>query len=343
MSANHSLEYTAADPVDSQTAWQGIAATIALIVSAAAVGFSLYAGHGEYSGSAMLLVTIGIVGSFLSVLWSKRGAPAGIASQWIRAVLFLAVAMQFVIIIRWWPVNEDSTESPWEGHTTILYYCLNGIAVLMMLCSLIRLRLIQKIWFPVLLLIHLTLGLCVIHAAPTPHIDVWFFEQGAAKTLLAGHNPYDHRQVKYVDINDRSAGSKSVYGKQLEEPNGKLLFGFPYPPVSLICSTIAQLLGKDTRYAQAFAMTLAGLLIGFSRPGHLAKYAAVLLMFTPITWYLLSCAWTEPIVVMFLAATIFCACRGMRKNAADRAGIIPCQQAICTAGHPADVYAGAWF
>ena len=89
-------------------------------------------------------------------------------------------------------------------------------------------------------------------------------------------------------------------------------FGFPYMPLSLYCSTIGVRLGEDTRFAQAAALTLAGLLIGYSRPCRLPKFAAAVLMFTPTEWFVLGRAWTEPFVVLFLAAAIFCAGRKLR-------------------------------
>jgi hypothetical protein len=94
--------------------------------------------------------------------------------------------------------------------------------------------------------------------------------------------------------------------------DGRLQFGFPYLPVSLFCSIPGYFCGQDTRYGQAIALTLAGLLIGYCRPGQFSKLAAVLLLFTPTAWFVISRAWTEPFVVMLLAATVFCACRKLR-------------------------------
>jgi hypothetical protein len=94
--------------------------------------------------------------------------------------------------------------------------------------------------------------------------------------------------------------------------NDQLQFGFPYPPVSLLLATIGYAIAHDHRYAQACAMALAGLLIGYSRPGIVARLAAALLLFTPRMFFILGRAWTEPFTVMLLAGTVFLACRHSR-------------------------------
>ena len=41
-----------------------------------------------------------------------------------------------------------------------------------------------------LLAIHFALGLWLIHASPSPAIDVYFFQRDGINELLAGRNPY---------------------------------------------------------------------------------------------------------------------------------------------------------
>src|SRR6185295_8463076 len=92
---------------------------------------------------------------------------------------------------------------------------------------------------------------------------------------------------------------------------GRLQFGYPYPPLTLLLTTVAHLLG-DFRYAQLAAMTLAGGLLAFARPGRNALAAAALLLFTPRGFFVLEAGWTEPFAVLFLAATVFALCRAPR-------------------------------
>jgi hypothetical protein len=157
---------------------------------------------------------------------------------------------------------------------------------------------------------HLLLGAWMIRSSPRPHIDVFIFQQGGAQALLHGDNPY---AVRYPDIyRDTRQGDRPVYGPGLSG-DGKLAFGFPYPPLSLLLSTAGYVALGDHRYAQLIAMTLAGALIAYSRPGRgvsrVALLAAAGLLFTPRVFFVLGRGWTEPFVVLGLAGVVFVARR----------------------------------
>jgi hypothetical protein len=168
-------------------------------------------------------------------------------------------------------------------------------------------RLMRNVCLPLLLAVHGVLGVWMIRSSPQPHIDVFVFQQDASRALLEGRNPY---RIGFADIYHGTDQEKdrSVYGQGLSE-DGKLRFGFPYPPLSLYFAAAGYAIMGDHRYAQLVAFTLAGALIAFSRPGRVAALAAVLLLFTPRAFFIVGRAWTEPFVVVTLAATIFCACR----------------------------------
>jgi len=165
---------------------------------------------------------------------------------------------------------------------------------------------LARVWFPLLLATHLFLGAWMVRGSAEPHIDVWVFQQDAAAELLNGHNPY---AMTFPDIYHSSLpGKQDVYGKGLVKDD-RVQFGFPYPPVSLFMATIGYALTHDHRYAQAAALVLAALLMGYSREGILPKLAAALLLFTPRVFFVLGRGWTEPFTVLFMAATVFLACR----------------------------------
>jgi hypothetical protein len=311
MTAIQTLSPTWLGTTDDVRGRRGLIADVALLVAATAVGFASFVGNGGYSPGAILLITVAIPAAVASVLWSKRQAVGRRSSAWMEGWLVVAIALQFAAIASWWPVYGGSVAA--ARRAAVPFYGLTAVAVLCAAGGALRLRLVERAWFPLLLVAHLLLGFTVVRAVPSPGIDVWYFEQGAADTLLSGRNPYDFRETRYLDLTDRPRGSPPVvYGKELEDANGRLLFGFPYPPASLFCTTAARWIAGDSRYAQAVALTVAGLLVGYCRPGRGPKLAAVLLLFTPMTWCLLSLGWTEPFVVLALAATVFCACRRIR-------------------------------
>jgi hypothetical protein len=152
-----------------------------------------------------------------------------------------------------------------------------------------------------LLLVHAALGLWTLRAAPQPGVDVCLFQRESADALLQGRNPYA------ITFADPYADSSRFYGPGVSV-NGRLQFGYPYPPLALLLTAPAQWLG-DFRSAQLLAMTFAGALIALARPGRLAFMAAALLLFTPRGFFVLEAGWTEPFAVLLLAMTVFALCR----------------------------------
>jgi hypothetical protein len=150
------------------------------------------------------------------------------------------------------------------------------------------------------LAIHFALGLWMIHTSPNPSIDVYVFQRDGINELFAGRNPY---AMTYPDI----YGNTTFYGEGLSV-NGRLTFGFPYPPLSLFLAIPGHLFG-DHRYSQLGAMTASGALMAFARPGRLGALAAALFLFTPRGLFVLEQGWTEPFLVFLLSATVFAACR----------------------------------
>lgn len=151
---------------------------------------------------------------------------------------------------------------------------------------------------------HAALGVWVMHRSPDPAIDVHLFQKYAVAALRHGENPYS---LTFPDIYNNSG----FYGEGLSV-NGRLQFGFPYFPLSLLAAVPGQLLGQDPRYSQLTAIELAALLMAFARPGGLGVMAAALYLTTPRTFFVLEQSWTEPFVVLGLAAVVFAACRRSR-------------------------------
>jgi len=157
-------------------------------------------------------------------------------------------------------------------------------------------------WLMLALLgVHFSLGAWLLRTSPTPWIDVFVFETQGVEAFLQGRNPY---AITFPNI----YGDGGFYGEGLVE-NGRLLFGFPYPPLSLYLSTLGKVLGGDPRFARLVAITLAAGLMAYARGGRLGAGAAALLLLTPRGLFVLEQSWTEPFLVLLLAATVFCACR----------------------------------
>ena len=155
-------------------------------------------------------------------------------------------------------------------------------------------------------MIHLALGVWTIRlqAAPSPPIDVFVFQHDAVAALLAGVDPYA--------ITFANPYRTAVYYGPGLVVDGRLMFGFPYPPLSLVLSTLGQWVGGDVRYAQLGATTLAAVFLATMRRGPVGALAAGLYLFTPRALFVLQQSWTEPFVVLFLVATVWCGVRHPR-------------------------------
>lgn len=160
---------------------------------------------------------------------------------------------------------------------------------------------LRKYGVPILIGVYLLLGLWILKHAPSPHIDVLVFQVQGADELLSGRNPF---AMTFPNI----YGHTRWYGEGLAE-DGRLLFGFPYPPLSLVFSTLGRVLASDPRSAQLVATALAAALMAATRGGRLGAGAAALYLLTPRGFFVLEQSWTEPFLVLLLSATVFCAVR----------------------------------
>ncbi|WP_157775535.1 hypothetical protein [Melittangium boletus] len=159
----------------------------------------------------------------------------------------------------------------------------------------------RRVGVPVLLGLYLLLGVWILQRSTSPNIDVFVFQVQGSDMLLRGGNPY---AMTFPNI----YGHSLWYGEGLVK-NGRLLFGFPYPPLSLLFSTLSRAVMGDPRYAQLVAMTLAAGFMAWTRGGRLGAGAAALYLLTPRGFFVLDQSWTEPFLVALLSASVFCACR----------------------------------
>lgn len=155
----------------------------------------------------------------------------------------------------------------------------------------------RTLWFPLLLLTYAAIGVWLILESPRPHIDVMTVFRAALNALRRLHSPYS---ITFRNIYPND----SLYGEGLVV-NGRVQFGFPYPPLSLLMALPAQALGLDVRYAELAALVVGAAWIGYSARGRIAPLAAGLLLFTPRTLFVLEQAWTESLAVCWLGLTMF--------------------------------------
>ena len=157
-----------------------------------------------------------------------------------------------------------------------------------------------RLRLPALVVAHAALGVWLLQHTADPAIDVYTFHVEAFRALGHGINPYAITMPNiYSDT--------QFYGPDVVR-DGRLTFGFVYPPLSLLLAGVGHVLAGDYRYANVAAIGASALLIGTCRPG--AVLPAALFLFTPRTLLVIKEGWTEPYVVLCFAAVVWCACRG---------------------------------
>ena len=180
---------------------------------------------------------------------------------------------------------------------------LAGLALATALTLLIAFdsRRARRAWFPALLLTYAALGLWLIDASPRPRIDVMTVFREALAALGRLESPYS---ITFPNIYDDEA----LYGAGLVV-NGRVQFGFPYPPLSLMMGAPALALGGDVRFMELAALLAGAAAIGHCARGRIAPLAAAGLLFTPRTFFVLEQAWTESLVICWAGLVVLAGSR----------------------------------
>ena len=151
--------------------------------------------------------------------------------------------------------------------------------------------------FLVMVAMYLAVGVAILRYQH-PIIDVLLFETDSVHALLHGQNPYG-RAVTHIDL---SSPGRVIYGPGVST-RGRVHVGFPYPPLTLFGALPGYIVG-DVRYSCLATVVLSALLIFSLAPDLKGFVVALLLLLAPETHFVLKMGWTEPLVLLTLAATI---------------------------------------
>lgn len=163
-----------------------------------------------------------------------------------------------------------------------------------------------------MLAIFFALGAWMIHASPSPRIDVWPIHQQAAQALISGRSPY---APGVIEANDTS------------HP-GIIVRSYGYPPMNAVLTAVAYAATGETRWAALVAIVLAGYLLWLTarrgrRPGE--PWPDLLLacfLFHPRGLFVVEQAWGDPLALPFLAGFALAAASGRRRLAAVLLGLL---------------------
>lgn len=157
----------------------------------------------------------------------------------------------------------------------------------------------------VLLALHGFIAWQVIRTG-TPRIDCFIWQRDASATLLQGRDPYGISHANIYDADE----TRRYYGPGMVV-NGRVQFGMQYPPLTFLSLLPGDLLG-DVRYGYVAAILLSTLFVFGLFPDARGVTLGAVILLAPTTYYVERECWTEPLVWMLLAATVYAAVKKPR-------------------------------
>jgi len=130
-------------------------------------------------------------------------------------------------------------------------------------------------------------------------IDVLLFQEVSTGRLLDGIDPYGGVYEHHYS----PEAVAQFYGPGVADDT-TLYFGFPYPPISLLLVVPAALLGQ-VKLAHLAAVLIAGVAMWVVAEGDpRRRLGAIAFLTSPLPWFIVSQAWTEPFLVALLALLV---------------------------------------
>jgi hypothetical protein len=272
--------------------------TVGCLLTAVTLGWALQRSNGTLDAVALNRLTATLVFAAVAVLAPRVARSERPLALALPPFLVLALGFQFAQFLLKAPAGFLQLDE--EGMTT--FHQLLALAAVTAGACVGERSWLRHVFLAVLLWSHLKLGSWVLAHTQDPFIDVHVFQRDSLAALLNGRNPYA------IDFPNLYGDGTPFYGPGLTA-GGRVLFGYIYPPINLLLALPGHVLAGDHRYSHLVAMTLTGALLAYARPGILGNVCAAIYLFTPRSFYVLERGWTEPFVVLLLAATVFCACQ----------------------------------
>lgn len=270
-------------------------------MSAITLGTALQISSGSLNLHALFWVAVSLIVMMGVAVVRRPGMALIFGGSLPSAIAAAGVLLQLAQLYGTSPANDLRTD---ERFTSLFNLGLAGVAAIAVALLSGRSRSITSWLVAALLTLHVAAGVAVIQRSPRSIIDVEIFHRQSIAALRSGTNPYS---ITFPNI----YGHAGYYGENVSV-NGRLQFGFPYPPATLLLSMPGTIIARDHRYATLAAMELAALLMLLMQPRGSGALAAALYLTSPRIFFVLQQSWTEPFVVLGLSAVTFAASRRRR-------------------------------
>ena len=275
------------------------------------VGIAIMRAHFEhFSGAALIVVTVAaaVAGVALLARWPVDSTKSDRLILPLLIVALIAAFSQLPMLDLIWRNWRVAKDAPFYFVSVSLWVIL-VVAILV-----VPGRRLRTLLFAVLLLSHAAVGWWFLSNKPGDACDVYIIQKLGVEALLHGTNPF---AITFPDIYGPNAHFYPpgiVLEHVVQMPGGPgiardVQCGYFYLPMSLLLAIPGYLLG-DVRYSNLIALEIAGALIAFARPSRVSFLCAIVVVFCPGIFLMLSNAWIEPQMLMLLALAVFLAVRG---------------------------------
>jgi hypothetical protein len=253
-----------------------------MVVAAVLLSAAVWLNNGLYDRVA-IAVLLGAMVCFVHGLLLRQEVPEGVLSGFYAA----AIAAQGAMLLACPPLNDVSFTSRWSAWPHDLLWT----AAVLMGVSIGFVRRYRLVFVAMAVCVVLA-GLWTIGRNPTPRVDVFYFQRDAAEALLRGINPYG---LSFP--NPYTEAESWVYAPGVAGPDGRLDFGFPYLPVTLLAVAPAQWVLGDFRYAHLLWLVVPAVAVVMVLGTRAAAMAMALLLTFPRLPWVIEWGWTEPVLV----------------------------------------------
>lgn len=276
-----------------------------LTLSALTLSLALQISDGFYNpvtlpwlGLALVMAVLGVAG--VQAPWGDPTRRSAVTSGLLAAgVIVSAVGLLSK------PVAMYMRDPwPWHHPALVLPVALATAAALTSLAWRGRRPALHTAAAAIVVAVGLWMGVWTIRKSPEPRIDVIPVHQDAFRALAQGGSPYA------ITFDDIYKEHEQFYAPEMREGK-RILFGFPYPPLSLLLAWPGEALFGDLRYAEVAALIVAAwLLFRIGRrvtaeaDASRGLLCASAILLAPRVIFQIEQGWTEPFPIALLAATV---------------------------------------
>ena len=297
----------------------------ALLAAAVLLGAALQRANGFYEPVALALLLAALGCAWAALLVPRAlGAIVPDRDDLVRALATAAVLAQAAVILRS-PIGLYFERPLPEQHPGFVLGL--GVAAAAALAAFTNHRLLRRAAGVALLGAAALLGTLTYRGSPTPAIDVVTVHHEAYAALARGDSPFS------MTFPDLYGGREAFYPPGMVT-EGRVQYGFPYPPLSLAMAWPGHLAG-DFRWSELAAWLLAAAaVLAATRTSAVAVLAVAVWLFTPRAFFSLEQAWTEPLALAWVGAALWAAARGQVTWAAVFVGLAAATKQYLVLGLP---------